>query len=172
MSFIEIMQEYFRGERQVGIALAVLGAGLLAAAFWVFRTQSGAFAWWLLVPLAVMGLGFSGGGAFLAIKTEKQIAALTAQLENDPAGLVAAEVPRMTRVNANWPRAKAAWAVVIAVALVLILAVRRDWSSALGLSLLLLATVLYFTDVFAERRAVIYTQALRQAAATSPQTPR
>src|SRR5262245_50384569 len=90
MTFIAIMQEYFRGEKQLGIAFAVLGAGLLAAAFWVFRTQSGAFASWLLVPLALMGLGFGGGGAFLAIKTERQVAELTAQFETDPAGFVAA----------------------------------------------------------------------------------
>jgi hypothetical protein len=65
-----------------------------------------------------------------------------------------------------------AWAVVIAIALVLILAVRRDWSSGLGLALLLMATTLYFVDVFAERRALVYSEALRKVAADLPAAPR
>jgi hypothetical protein len=77
----------------------------------------------------------------------------------------------MERVNANWRRAMTGWAVVIVVALALILAVRRDWSSGLGLALLLVSTILYFTDVFAERRALVYTTALRKVAAENGAAP-
>jgi hypothetical protein len=168
MQLIEVLQEYFRGEKQVGIALAVLGVALLAAAFWVFRTQTGSFAWGLLVPLAVVGLAFGGGGAFLAARSDRQITELAAQYEKDADALFAAEVPRMAKVNANWPRLKAVWAVVTVVALVLILAVRRDWAPALGLALLVVTTTLLFTDVFAERRARIYSSALEQARSARP----
>jgi hypothetical protein len=172
MSFVALLEEYFRAEKHLGIALAVLGVALLAAAVWVFRTQTGAFAWWLLVPLALLGIAFGGGGAFLANRSHHQITDLAAQFERAPRAFVAAEVPRMERVNANWRRAMTAWAVVIAIALVLILAVRRDWSSGLGLALLLMATTLYFVDVFAERRALVYTEALRKVAADLPAAPR
>jgi hypothetical protein len=72
----------------------------------------------------------------------------------------------MASVNANWPRLKVAWSVVIVAALVLLLFVGREWASALGLSLLLMATTLFFVDVFAERRAEGYTTALQQARTT------
>jgi hypothetical protein len=114
------------------------------------------------------GLAFGGGGAFLAVRSDRQIAELAARYEQDPRALVAEEVPRMAKVNANWPRVKLTWTVVIAVALVLLMVVRRDWASGLGLALLLLSIILFFTDIFAERRAAPYTKALEQAAAGVP----
>jgi hypothetical protein len=51
--------------------------------------------------------------------------------------------------------------VLIVVALGLLMGVRRDWASGLGLALLLLSTTLFFVDVFGERRAQPYTEALR-----------
>lgn len=160
-SFVEVLQEYFRAEKHLGIALAVVGLAMLAGAVWVFRTQSGSFAWALSIPLAVLGMAFAGGGVFLANRSARQITELTAQFEKDPSALTAAEVPRMERVNANWARIKLVWAAVIGIALVLVLVVKKDWSSGLGLALLLVATILYFTDVFAERRALVYTRALQ-----------
>jgi hypothetical protein len=166
LNLTESLQAYFRGEQHLGIALAVFGVLALAAAFWVWRTQVGAFAWWLVVPLGLMGVGTSAGGTALAIKTQAQVDSLVAQLETEPAALVTAEERRMASVNANWPRLKVAWSVVIVAALVLLLFVRREWASALGLSLLLMATTLFFVDVFAERRAEGYTTALQQARTT------
>jgi hypothetical protein len=40
------------------------------------------------------------------------------------------------------------------------MAVKRDWAHGVGLGLLLLATVLFFVDVFGERRAAVYFAAL------------
>jgi hypothetical protein len=162
MNLEKVLQQYFQGEMQLGIGLALLSAALCAAAFWVWRTQTGAFMWCLFVPLLLIGLGFGGGGTALAIKTRTQVAALQDQLKTEPVALISGESKRMERVNANWPRAKTAWAALAAIAIFFILIVRRDWSAALGLSLMLLATVLFFVDVFAERRAKIYTSALEQ----------
>lgn len=168
MSFIDVLQEYFRGEKQVGVMLAVVGVGLLVGAYWVFRTQVGGFAWGLVVPLAIVGLAFGGGGAFLASRSDRQITELAAEYERAPDELLAAEAPRMAKVNANWPRLKIAWSVVIVVAIVLLEVVRRDWATGLGLALLLVMTILFFTDVFAERRAIIYTEALDRALRRAP----
>lgn len=168
MTFVEILQEYFRGEKQTGIALAVVGVGLVAGSLWVFRAQTGGFAWGLAVPLLLVGLAFGGGGAFLALRSDRQITELAARHEKDPAALVAEEAPRMAKVNAAWPRLKLVWTVVIAASLVLLMVARREWASGLGLALLLVSTILFFTDVFGERRAVPYTRALEQAAGRSP----
>lgn len=171
MSFVDVLQEYFRGEKQVGVMLAVVGAAFLAGAVWVFRTQAGGFAWGLAVPLVLVGLAFGGGGTFLALRSDRQITELSARYQSEPDAFLADEVPRMERVNANWPRVKIAWTAVITVALVLLMAVRRDWASGVGLALLLVMTVLFFTDVFAERRAAVYTRALEHARSERAQPP-
>ncbi|HWN66267.1 MAG TPA: hypothetical protein VNM90_01445 [Haliangium sp.] len=165
MNLTESLPAYFRGEQHLGIGLAVFGVLALAAAFWVWRTQVGAFAWWLMIPLALVGAGAGIGGAALAVKTQAQVTRLVAQLDTEPAALVTAETSRMARVNANWPRLKVAWSVVIVAALGLLLFVHREWASGLGLALLLTATTLFFVDVFAERRASVYTAALEHARA-------
>jgi len=159
----DALHEYFRGERNLGFALAAYGVFLLAAAAWVWRTQDGAFATALLVPLAVLGVLFGGGGTFLALKTPPQVEKLEADLKAQEKPALDAELARMAKVNANWPRVKLAWAVVTLVALVLLLAVKRDWASGLGLALFMMITPLFFTDVFAERRAEPYTRALEAA---------
>lgn len=163
MELLETMQTYFRGERHVAFFLVGLGVALAAFAAWVWRTQSGPFAWWLLTPLALVGIGAAIGGTVFALKTERQVAELTSQLESDREATVAAERARMEKVNANWPRLKLAWGAVTLVALVLLLAVKRDWSTGLGLALMLLIAVLFCVDVFAERRAAPYTEALERA---------
>lgn len=168
MTFLDVLHEYFRGEKQIGITLAVIGVGFVAGAVWVLRTQTGAFAWALGAPILVVGLAFGGGGAYLAIRTDKQVAELEAQLQRDASVVYARELPRMAKVNANWPRLKIAWTVIIAVALVLLMAVPRDWAHGLGLALLAVTTILFFTDVFAERRAIVYTEALEAGRAGSP----
>ncbi|MBL8951675.1 MAG: hypothetical protein JNK82_12915 [Myxococcaceae bacterium] len=159
----EAVHEYFRGEKNLGVALAVYGVFLLGVAVWVWRTQDGAFATALLVPLAVLGLGFAGGGSFLAVKTGSQVEKLEADLKAGEKPALDVELARMAKVNANWPKAKLAWGVVTVVALVLLLAVKRDWASGLGLALLFMTTALMATDVFAERRAQPYTRALEAA---------
>ncbi|MCC6998386.1 MAG: hypothetical protein IT370_27490 [Deltaproteobacteria bacterium] len=164
MKLGEALQVYFRGERNFGIGMAVLGVVMMAAAFWIWRAQAAPFKWWLLTPFAVVGLGAAGGGVFFAVKTEAQLARLAAELERAPVDTVRAETARMTKVNANWPRLKLGWGVLTLGALVLLLAVKREWASGLGLALIALATTLFFVDVLAERRALPYTAALRAAA--------
>ena len=162
-SLSEALQLYFRGEKNLGVALAVYGVFLLGVAVWVWRTQDGAFATALLATLAVLGLGFAAGGTFLAVKTGPQVDTLEAGLKASPKEAVQTELARMEKVNAIWPKAKAAWGVVTVIALVLLLAVKRDWASGLGLGLLFATTALMATDVFAERRAEPYTRVLEAA---------
>jgi hypothetical protein len=159
----EALQLYFRGERNLGIALAVYGVFLLAVVFWLWRTQEGAFGLALMVTLGVLGLAFSGGGAFLAGKTPGQVAKLEADLKASPGAATETEYQRMVKVNQLWPRAKLAWTVLTVIALALIMFVKREWAAGLGLALLFGTTALMATDLFAERRAEPYTRALEAA---------
>ena len=162
MTFLDVMHGYFRGERQIGLALVVVGLALVGFALWVWRTQSGSFATGLLVPLAIAGAGAAIGGPVLVVRTDRQVPDLQARYQADPAAMADAELARMARVNANWPRLKAGWTVLTLAALVLLMGVKRDWATGLGLALLILVAVIFTTDVFAERRALVYTAALEQ----------
>jgi hypothetical protein len=163
MELGQALQAYFRGEEELAYGFVVAGVGLFAATWWVARTQSGSFGWALAISFGLVALGLTAGGALFVRHTRSQVAELARRLPGERAALVREESARMARVNANWPRAKLAWVGLGLVGFVLINAVRRDWASAIGLSLLLLATLLSFVDVFGERRAQPYTEALALA---------
>ena len=79
--------------------------------------------------------------------------------------MVAEELPRMRKVNANWPRLVATWATLVVVGLGLRFGLRADWAHGLGPALLLMGAVGFLVDGFAERRARPYTVALETLAA-------
>lgn len=158
---------YFRGERAIGLALVPIGLALLALAFYLWRTESGAFMASLTIPLLIVGLAGAGGGVGLVLRTDAQVAELERLHAEDPARVVALEAPRMEKVNANWIRLKVAWTALALVALVLLMAVKRDWATGLGLALILMSALIFWVDVFAERRARVYAEAL-QGATSSP----
>lgn len=164
MDFVDVMHTYFRGEKFLGVVLVPVGLVALGFAIHLWRAHSGGFMWAMMVPLVLAGVGFAAGGTFLAVKTGKQVADLEQQYREAPAEMLAQERKRMDKVNANWPRLKMAWAVLIAISLTLLLAVRKDWVQGLALAFLLLASFMMALDMFAERRAEIYTAGLQQSA--------
>lgn len=164
MELMNAVQTYFRGERAIGLALVPIGLALIAFAFYVWRTEGGAFMAALSIPLLVVGLAGAGGGVALVVRTDAQVAALERMHAEAPSRLVELEAPRMAKVNANWIRLKIAWTALALVALALLMLVKRDWSTGLGLALLFVSTLAFTVDVFAERRARIYADALTASA--------
>jgi hypothetical protein len=157
MDFVDAMQAYFAGEKLTGLLFAAYGIALLGGAAWIHRTHEGGFKWGIVIPLGLLGLGALVGGAALAWKTGPQVDALVALYRADVTTFVAQELPRMQKVNANWVRLEAAWTVLIVLALVLLWFVKRDWVTGMALGLLLAGTSAMLLDVFAERRAHVYT---------------
>jgi hypothetical protein len=157
MDFVEAMQAYFAGEKVTGVVFACYGALLLGAAIGLYRVDSGPFAWGFLVPIGVVGLGALVGGAVLAAKTGPQLDALVSLYQTDADGFIAQELPRMRKVNANWPRLEMTWTVIIVASLAVIWTGWREWASGVALALLVAAASAMVLDVFAERRARVYT---------------
>jgi len=157
MDFLEAMQTYFAGEKVTGVVFACYGVLLIGAAIGLYRVDSGPFAWGFLVPIGVVGLGGLVGGAVLAAKTGPQLDALVSLYQTDADAFVAQELPRMRKVNANWPRLEMVWTAIIAVALAVIWTGWREWATGLALALLVGAASAMVLDVFAERRARVYT---------------
>lgn len=162
MSFVEILQAYFRGER-IEALYYILPAGLLMIGLGVtaLATDRGGFGWGLAVPLFLFGLVGVGTGAHIALRTPPQVAELTRLYEQAPTQMLAVELPRMEQVNANWPRLMAAWLALVLIGLVLRFAIGADWAHGVGPALILIGAVGFLIDGFAERRAQPYTQALQ-----------
>jgi ABC-type multidrug transport system fused ATPase/permease subunit len=158
--FLAVMHAYFRGEKLLAWSFLVLGLVMLGFAIWVLRSQAGGFRLGLAIPLVLAGALMVIAGPLFAQHNDRLAHDIEQRASADPAALAQAEGERMNKVNANWPKAKRTWAVIALLALGVILFVERDWAVGLALVLLLLTTMLMFVDVFGERRAVPYTQAL------------
>ncbi len=172
MSFIDIMQSYFRGER-IEALYYILPAGLLIIGLGITAIMSdrGGFGWGMAVPLILFGLVAVGTGATVGLRTPGQVEQLTQQYQQDPTAMLAEEIPRMQAVNANWPRYLATWAALVVMGLGLRFGLKADWAQGVGPALILVGAIGFLIDGFAERRAQPYTAAL-QALANQPEVSR
>lgn len=105
-----------------------------------------------------------GAGIFIGGRTPTQVTALERAYGEDPVAMVAEELPRMEKVNANWPKLMAAWAAFTLIGLAIRFGLEADWAHGLGPALIFLSAVGFLVDGFAERRAVPYTKALKTLA--------
>ena len=161
MSFLDTMHTYFRGERVEALYFIVpIGVAMLAFAAVTLRAERGGFAWGLAIPLALFGLVGIGAGATIALRTPGQVAALEAGYQNDPSAMLADELPRMRKVNDNWPVLMGIWTSLLVIGLGLRFGAKADWAHGLGPALILIGALGFLIDGFAERRARPYTQAL------------
>lgn len=147
---------YFAGERQLALTLIPFGLVALGAAFWAWRAHPGGFGLPLAISLLLLGLGGLGVGGGLAVKTPTQVAELKAKHGEAPAEALSEERARMVKVNANWKVLETIWTGLIAVGVALIMLGGREWTSGLGLGLLLIGATFMTIDVTAEQRARVY----------------
>lgn len=165
MSFLEIMQAYFRGER-IEALYYILPAGLLVIGLGMTALLSDrqAFGWSMGLTLIVFGAIAVSTGAYVAWRTPAQVEQLEQQYKQDPATMLAEEMPRMEKVNANWPRLIATWGVLVVIGLALRFGLKADWAHGMGPALILAGAIGFLIDGFAERRARPYTEALQAQA--------
>lgn len=157
VEFVDAMRDYFAGEKAAGLLLASAGVLFLAATAYAARTHTGGFMLGLAIPLGIVGLAALVGGIVLFAKTGPQVDALVELYNRSATDFLAQELPRMQKVNANWPRLETVWTIMIAVALGSIWLSSRDWLHGLALALLVVGTTAMCTDVISERRARVYT---------------
>ncbi|MEM6292821.1 MAG: hypothetical protein AAGA54_16220 [Myxococcota bacterium] len=161
MDFLDVMHTYFRGER-IESWFYILPAGLvllgLAVTAWV--SYKDGFGYGLAIPLALFGLIFAGAATGIGMRTPGQVQALEQAYADDPAAMVAEELPRMEKVNANWPLALGAWTAFAVIGAALRLGLSADWAHGVGTGLVVVAAVGFLVDGFAERRSHPYTKAL------------
>jgi hypothetical protein len=166
MPFLEIMHAYFRGERIESLYFIVpIGLAMVAFAALTLRAERGGFAWGLAIPLIVFGVFAIGVGAAVGLRTAGQVAAIETGFQRDRGAMLSDELPRMQKVNANWPIYIGMWAVLVLVGLGLRFGLKADWAHGVGPALILIGAMGFLIDGFAERRARPYTKALEALAA-------
>ena len=172
MDFLEAMHTYFDGERTEAF-FYILPAGLLllGMAATALVSDRGGFGWGMAIPLVLGGLLFAAVGIGVGARTPAQVEQLERAYEEDPAAMLAEEVPRMEAVNANWPRILAIWATLVVVGLVIRFAFGAEWAHGVGPALILIGAIGFFVDGYAERRARPYTAALESLAAETGSSP-
>ncbi len=160
MSALGPLHRYFRAEKQAALVCAALGLVALSIAAGLRRAGDpfGNMA----LPVGMMALLQVTVGGALAWRTGPQVDRLLVGLERTPARAKADELARMARVHASFRLAESAELILIAAALVLAVWLRaRPPLMAMGLAILVQATVLLALDLFAERRAHRYARWLR-----------
>lgn len=163
MPFLEIMQEYFRGERAEALWFILpVGLASLTFAAVVFRTQRDGFMWGVGTPFVVMGLLMLVVGATVGFRTPAQVEGLTTLYQSDVTGFLAQELPRMGAVNRAWPVYLGTYVGFVVVGVALRFGLQSDWAQGLGMALAFFGGVGLMIDGFAERRARPYTAALEQ----------
>lgn len=161
MPFLDVMHAYFRGERIEALYFIVpIGVVMVAFAAVTLRAERGGFAWGLAVPLVLFGLFAIGIGAAVGLRTTGQVAAIDAGFQSDPGAMVAEELPRMRKVNDNWPIYIGMWTALTLVGLGLRFGLKVEWAHGVGPAIILIGALGFLIDGFAERRARPYTEAL------------
>ncbi len=161
MTFLEQLQAYFRGERIEAlffIAPAAVILFILAGA--ALKSEGGPFGIGLAVPLVLFGLVALGTGLAVGFRTPSQVAAIEAELAANPKAMLEKELPRMRKVNANWPMLLGTWAALVVIGLGLRFGLKSDWAHGVGPGLILVGAAGFLIDGFAERRSRPYTAAL------------
>ena len=165
MDFLDVLHTYFRGEKlEAAFFIAPVGAAFLALAFAAWRSESGGFLWGALIPAVLFGLVLLGTGLGVATRTNGQVAELEAAHAQDPAAMVASELPRMRQVETLFSRTLPTFGILALLGLGLNFGLKTDWAHSLGAMLVAGGGVGLLIDGFASRRADPYVAALEALA--------
>lgn len=171
MTFLEQMQDYFRGERlEAFFFIAPAGLILFVIAGTALKSQGNAFGVGLAVPLILFGLVAFGTGMAVGLRAPSQIASIESEFAVSPKAMVEKELPRMRTVNANWPMYLGVWAGLVILGVALRFGLKADWAHGVGPGIILIGALGFLIDGFAERRSRPYTAAL-EALATQHGVP-
>ena len=157
---MELLLAYFAAEKRDGIL--AFGAGLVAllASAWLVATRHpwrGA-----TIPLTLIALVELAVAVSYLSRSAHIVPVLVGQLNEAPAALATAEVPRMTTAVRNFRITVVLEAVVLIAGVALALTARRDFWFAVGMGCLVQAAPLLVADTLGTRRATVYLDALKQ----------
>jgi hypothetical protein len=152
--------QYFSGEKRE--SLLFLAAGVLAIVASLFLVRAASPLRGMAYPLSAIALIQLVVGGTVFARTDGQTRALHAQLQRDPRGYAAAELPRMDKVRRSFQIYKVIEIVLLAAGVAGMFLLReRETLYAVALGLALQAALMLVFDLAAERRADIYVNEIR-----------
>ena len=157
---IHSMSSYFNAEKQESVIFITVG--LLAIGFSAWLWMNGHRLKSMAYPLVVIALMQMVVGVSIYLRTDTQVAALSTQLQLEPAALKAQETRRMQTVMNNFSIYKWVEMLLLIVGLGLVAFLQRDnLAAGIGIGLVLQAALTLTLDVFAETRGTAYLSALQ-----------
>lgn len=165
------MVAYFSAEKQESLLFVLVGVAAIAASAFLLARRHRLRA--MAYPLIAVALIQIAVGGSVYLRTDAQVATLQAQLVLAPAAYRAEELARMDKVSAGFRLYKGIEIALIAAGAVMIAAGvrRRQALVAAGIGLVLQASIMLVLDLFAERRAEQYIEAIRQLPAPGKALP-
>lgn len=160
-TLMDELRRYFSGERDVGFMAIGIGLVALGLAAVLVRRRKQPFFRGLLVPVVLVALGGTLGGAALGVQSLQRIRDLGELYDADPWAVPEVEKPRMAKVDANWAPLKITWCVLGSICVVVAVARRGFWRG-LSVGVAGLCVGLFVLDTYAERRAERYMAALER----------
>ncbi|MEO8066122.1 MAG: hypothetical protein ABI599_00375 [Flavobacteriales bacterium] len=155
---------YFRAEKAESLLFLLIGAGAVVLAVFAWMKWNEPFTKGFAVPLLLIGLIQATVGATVLLRTGKQVADLSAQVQQDAKGYRAAELPRMEKVMKSFTVIK--WTeiifIVAGIGLLVLLKDKGFWTGV-GLGFMLQGAISLTLDIFAEKRGLEYMEALALA---------
>jgi hypothetical protein len=151
---------YFTAEKRESLLFMLVGMAAVVAAIFLWRTGSSFRG--MGYPLVAIGLIQIVVGGTVYFRTDAQRLGLHKQLASEPRAYVAAETPRMAKVQHGFVVYR--WVEISLLALsvlgfFLLRGRQTLWASSLGL--MLQSAVMLAMDFFAERRAEVYVERIR-----------
>jgi hypothetical protein len=169
MSMQNQLLRYFAAEKAESVVFVLMGVVALGVSVWLWRTGSSYRG--MMWPLGLIAFIQLGVGGSIYLRTDGQVAALTAQLASAPEAYQAAEVARMEGVMGGFALYKLIELALFAVGVGLTYAFRyRETLYAVGIGLVLQASLMLVADLFAEKRGDEYLEQVRALPALAPAT--
>lgn len=156
---LQQLQAYFADERIESLVFMGFGvAAVLLAALTLWRVRDPLFRG-MAVPVLLVGVIQLGVGFAIHARNDAQVAALSAQLQTDPAAFKSQELARMKAVRTGFAVYKGIEGMFILVGLGLALMrnAHRFWRG-FGLGMLLQGALMLPADLIAEDRAAEYVR--------------
>lgn len=162
MDFINHLQTYFSGEKNLGLFLIPFGIIMISFAVYLWYAHRSPFGYGMLVPILLIGIFGIAMGIGLAYQSHQRLIDFPQSYQTDRNAYIEQELPRMEKVMQNFPRLKMAWMMIIIIGLILFFFIKKDWLTGFSLALILICAMFLIIDTFAERRAEIYTEHLKK----------
>lgn len=161
--------KYFIAEKQESLLFLVVGisAVLLAVGFWFFIKTNPSFFKGAAVPLLAIGFIQVVVGYSVYSRTDKQKTDIAYNIGMEPVSYVKqTELPRMQTVLKNFVIYRWVEIAFIITGVVMFFLFRSDpgkyfWYG-FGITLAVQAVIMLGADYFAEKRGILYTEALQQ----------